>query len=187
MTDGEVIAKSERTSARCARYFFQAAERPQNISPAGSPIERRTAEACVVHRGPRRPNQAWRSMCALDDRVTLVGIIVPCRSAGEQTVRPAERRRLLPDAGTVGEEISSCPPSRFTSFDDFVGAREQRRRHCEADRLGSLRLMASSYLVGACTGRSAGFSPLRMRSTYWRPSETGRKIRTIRDQTPRVY
>src|SRR5262249_39586762 len=28
-----------------------------------------------------------------------------------------------------------------------------------------LRLMASSNLVGACTGRSAGFSPLRMRST----------------------
>src|SRR5262245_50241003 len=26
-------------------------------------------------------------------------------------------------------------------------------------------LMTSSYLVGACTGRSAGFSPLRMRST----------------------
>src|SRR5262249_11344821 len=29
-----------------------------------------------------------------------------------------------------------------------------------------LRLMTSPYLVGACTGRSAGFSPLRMRSTY---------------------
>src|SRR6516225_7008432 len=28
-----------------------------------------------------------------------------------------------------------------------------------------LRLIASSYLVDACTGRSAGFSPLRMRST----------------------
>src|SRR5262245_36397183 len=28
-----------------------------------------------------------------------------------------------------------------------------------------LRLTASSYLVGACTGRSAGFSPFRMRST----------------------
>ena len=28
-----------------------------------------------------------------------------------------------------------------------------------------LRLIASSYLVGACTGMSAGFSPLRMRST----------------------
>jgi len=28
-----------------------------------------------------------------------------------------------------------------------------------------LRLITSSYLVGACTGRSAGFSPFRMRST----------------------
>ena len=28
-----------------------------------------------------------------------------------------------------------------------------------------LMLMTSSYLVGACTGRSPGFSPLRMRST----------------------
>jgi hypothetical protein len=29
-----------------------------------------------------------------------------------------------------------------------------------------LRLITNSYLVGACTGISAGFSPLRMRSTY---------------------
>src|SRR5262245_34449945 len=28
-----------------------------------------------------------------------------------------------------------------------------------------LRLMTSSYFVGACTGRSPAFSPLRMRST----------------------
>jgi hypothetical protein len=27
------------------------------------------------------------------------------------------------------------------------------------------RLITSSYLVGACTGRSAGFSPFRIRST----------------------
>src|SRR5262249_28071167 len=33
--------------------------------------------------------------------------------------------------------------------------------------LAVLRLITSSYLVGACTGRSAGFSPLRMQSTYW--------------------
>jgi hypothetical protein len=31
--------------------------------------------------------------------------------------------------------------------------------------LAVLRLMTSSYLVGVCTGSSAGFSPLRMRST----------------------
>src|SRR5262249_17382025 len=33
--------------------------------------------------------------------------------------------------------------------------------------LAALWLITSSYLVGACTGRSAGLSPLRMRSTYW--------------------
>jgi hypothetical protein len=32
--------------------------------------------------------------------------------------------------------------------------------------LAALRLMTSSNFVGACTGSSAGFSPLRMRSTY---------------------
>src|SRR5215467_11304028 len=31
--------------------------------------------------------------------------------------------------------------------------------------LAVLRLTSSSYLVGVCTGRSVGFSPLRMRST----------------------
>ena len=31
--------------------------------------------------------------------------------------------------------------------------------------LAVFRLMTVSYLVGACTGKSAGFSPLRMRST----------------------
>ena len=125
MTDGEVIAKSERTSARCARYFFQAAERPQNISPAGSPIERRTAEALRRTSRTSEAKPGLAKYCVRSTiRVTLVGIIVPCPSAGAQTVRPAERRRLLPDAGTVGEEISSCPPSRFTSFDHLVGTGE---------------------------------------------------------------
>ena len=49
-------------------------------------------------------------------------------------------------------------------FDHLVGAGEQHRRHVETDAFAVLRLIASSYLVGACTGRLAGFSPLRMRS-----------------------
>ena len=32
-----------------------------------------------------------------------------------------------------------------------------------------LRLMTSSYLVGYCTGRSAGLAPRSMRSTYPAP------------------
>ena len=51
------------------------------------------------------------------------------------------------------------------SFDHLVGTGEQRRRHIEAQRLAVVRLITNSYFVGACTGRSAGFSPFRMRST----------------------
>src|SRR5262249_20827187 len=32
--------------------------------------------------------------------------------------------------------------------------------------LAVFRLMTNWYFVGACTGKSPGFSPLRMRSTY---------------------
>jgi hypothetical protein len=42
-------------------------------------------------------------------------------------------------------------------FDHIVGEREQCRRQIEPERLAVLMLIASSYLVGACTGRSAGF------------------------------
>jgi hypothetical protein len=39
-----------------------------------------------------------------------------------------------------------------------------------------LRLIASSYFTGACTGRSAGLSPLRMRSTYSVARRTGSSV-----------
>jgi hypothetical protein len=56
------------------------------------------------------------------------------------------------------------------SFDHLVGTREQGHR--EVERLG-LRLITSSYLVGACTGRSAGSFPIsrvrkQNRSPGWR-------------------
>ena len=39
--------------------------------------------------------------------------------------------------------------------------------------LAVFRLTTNSYFVGPCTGRSAGFSPLRIRSTYRRRSGQG--------------
>jgi hypothetical protein len=44
----------------------------------------------------------------------------------------------------------------------MASVRRLRRSHPQRGQAGRL---AGSYLVGACTGRSAGFSPLRMRST----------------------
>jgi hypothetical protein len=42
--------------------------------------------------------------------------------------------------------------------------------------LAVLRLIASSYFTGACTGRSAGLSPLRMRSMYSVARRTGSSV-----------
>ena len=64
-------------------------------------------------------------------------------------------------------QLQTHAPQQLPSlFDHLVGAGEQCRWNVEAELLAALRLTTSSYLVGACTGRSAGFSPLRMRSTY---------------------
>jgi hypothetical protein len=50
-------------------------------------------------------------------------------------------------------------------LDHLVGDGEQPVRHSEAQRLGVLRLITSSNLVGCMTGRSADFVPLRIRPT----------------------
>jgi hypothetical protein len=52
--------------------------------------------------------------------------------------------------------------SRSISFDHVVGAREQRCRHVNAKRLGSLESVTSSNFVGCSAGISAGLPPCRI-------------------------
>jgi hypothetical protein len=48
----------------------------------------------------------------------------------------------------------------------MIFGKDNGRRHVEAERLGGLEVDHQLELGRrACTGRSAGFSPLRMRST----------------------
>src|SRR5262249_19129463 len=78
----------------------------------------------------------------------------------------------LPDAEKFCGEVSLLNLPSHHSITSSARA-SRLSGTVRASAFAVLRLMTSSYLVGACTGRSAGFSPLRMRSTepaacrYW--------------------
>src|SRR5262245_56141449 len=102
----------------------------------------------------------------------------------------------IPECGQVGRKGSRCKAAEIANHRSrlLLRARRKRPRRCRTPEqrhelpsphsitssarastelgrsrpsdLAVFRLITSSYLVGACTGRSAGFSPLRMRSTY---------------------
>src|SRR5262249_37067626 len=68
--------------------------------------------------------------------------------------RPRRRR-----AAEQRDELASLHSITSSARARSVGGTARR------SALAVLRLMTSSNLVGACTGRSAGFAPRRMRST----------------------
>src|SRR5215472_15380360 len=79
--------------------------------------------------------------------------------------RPAARQRRRPDAENFGGEVSFLNLPLASHHSITSSARASRVGGTSSlSALAVFRLIANSYLVGACTGSSAGFSPLRMRS-----------------------
>src|SRR5262249_59774242 len=73
---------------------------------------------------------------------------------------PSFATRLRSDHEIFHAACFAAAPPR--SFDHLVGAGEHRR--CSRpSAFAVLRLITNSYLVGACTGRSAGFSLNRIK------------------------
>jgi hypothetical protein len=71
-------------------------------------------------------------------------------------------RRQRPRDGRAAEQPDErAPPHSINSSARASSVGDTSRPNA----LAVLRLITSSYLVGACTGSSPGFSPLRMRST----------------------
>jgi hypothetical protein len=91
------------------------------------------------------------------------------RSAGDLSGRTgsslAAMSALPPKADIVlhGGHIRFVAKSGHGLFDNFFDASKYRRRHGEAERFRSLEV--DDQRVLGCAGTSAGFSPLRMRST----------------------
>ena len=72
----------------------------------------------------------------------------------------------LPGCARTGREQSQQTMRAVAGYSITSSARASTDCRMSRPRvLAVLMLITNSYLVGACTGRSAGFSPLRMRST----------------------
>src|SRR5262249_49144934 len=89
------------------------------------------------------------------------------RSARAQEAYSRQRwllraRRNRPRRRAADKRDELPPPHSITSSASCWRCRGTSRPIAFA----VLRLITSSNLVGACAGRSAGFAPLRMRSTY---------------------
>jgi hypothetical protein len=74
-------------------------------------------------------------------------------------------RLAVPGAAVKGHELT-CAPQQTQSYSITSSAMvSSDGGTVRPVALAVFRLTMSLYSVGACTGRSAGFSPLRMRST----------------------
>src|SRR5262249_6325725 len=78
-------------------------------------------------------------------------------------VRLLRPRREWPRGGSTAEKRDELAPPHSTTSSAIS---RKSREIVRPSAFAVLRLMISSNFVGACTGRSAGFSPLRMRSIY---------------------
>src|SRR5215472_292109 len=107
---------------------------------------------CLIFRGSiPHPMQ---SLCTLRDH---------CRQWPRNTRYQADATPYLGRAST-GWIAPACGWRTHSITSSARASRVSGRVRPSA--LAVVRLMTSSYFVGVCTGRSAGFSPLRIRSTY---------------------
>src|SRR5262245_42375619 len=93
--------------------------------------------------------------------------------------------------GTLHQTGTALPSRIFTRnvaglFDHLVGELLELQGDVEAEPLGSFEIDDSSNLVGACTGRLAGFSPLRCGTRCSRVPASHRRLKTSTYRLKRV-
>src|SRR5262245_13301812 len=134
--------------------------RPASIDPQIAAVHPAQFLQLLDERSALRPSFriALRPAHQYADPAHAVALLRPCRERPRG--RGAEQRDELAPFHSITSS-ASCWSCNGTS---------------RPSAFAVLRLMTSSYLVGACTGRSAGFSPLRMRSTYDAPRRNKSKL-----------
>ena len=109
-------------------------------------------------------------MSALGQKRTCAAQQADVRFGSKADMCSAKRHvRFTPNSGHV-QRNQRCPLCANSGHRTAYSITSSARASSEGgtvrpSALAVLRFITSSYLVGACTGRSLGFSPLRMRST----------------------
>ncbi len=169
--------------SRCSRVLSPARRRRCNVSRSQAGSRPRRSIFCARggpaascgRRGRKRPQR-----CAVSPPPTATSG-APARAAGgrSRSSTPIPRRMTSRVGQTNPTDESSATPATYGIA--AARARTSRRRSIHSitssalacsvigtlrpSAFAVLRLITRANLVGACTGRSAGFSPLRMRST----------------------
>jgi hypothetical protein len=102
-------------------------------------LSRKKAGGVAAARSPRVPDGMRVARAAREADVgSMSGLPVSGRRSALLQCRTSTRKRHSDNS--VADDGTIKPSGRRPSFDDLVGATEQRRRHGEAKRLGGLQI-----------------------------------------------
>jgi hypothetical protein len=132
-----------------------------------------------IFNGRRQPSCGGTSRMTRECQVRIcegLGVKFPGPTRHEGRNQPIQPGKLSPRHSKSGGNSGRCcsagtalmgqrRPSANYSITSSANA-SSRSGIVRPSALAVLRLTANSNLTGACTGRSAGLTPLRMRSTY---------------------
>ena len=140
------------------------------VAPArqGAGLGRRLlafAEVEAVRRGYREIRlYTHRTMTENQRLYAAVGYEETGRGTEAGYERVFMRKRLVGSSVPLGERLDLSDPQRTTLMTSSARAKN-RDGNCTPIARAVLRLSTNSNFVGCSTGRSAGFAPLRIRST----------------------
>jgi hypothetical protein len=151
-------ARHQEDVGRERDQFMRVFARVSSISPAPAVFDPQVAAlgpAQLLQRLQERRDVGTVRRGAAQEHTDVPHALALLRARRE---RPRNRGRAR-RAGDERDELAAVHSITSSARASSIGGTSR------PSALAVLRLITSSYLVGACTGRSAGFSPLRMRST----------------------
>ena len=142
---------------------------PNSRIPSDDRADQQYQELTSSHTHPMDQKATFGRRRGRSHEISLVVANVHCGSKGEILAARQMSSGLPPEADIrrAGWDVRVVPNSDIGWLYSITSSARASSvgGTVRPSALAVLRLIANSYFVGACTGRSAGFFPLRIRST----------------------